>query len=806
MVSSVWRDARFGLRQLARTPVIGTAAALCLAMGIGTNTAIFSVVHRMLIEPLPYGEPEELVSIYTRFPGHALPRDLLSESEVGDLRAEIGGLDSLFAYALIDANVEFDGAAGPERIVTLVADTSAFTTLGVKPALGRDFRAAEAELGHETVVILSHELWMRRYAADPGVLGQTLWVDAEPHTVVGVAPEGFRPPFHREAKLFAPLAYHPELHQPRSNHYLRVIGRMHDGVTLDALGDQLAAATRALRARHAAFYPESSGFELYAVSLREDLLGQVRPALLVLMVAVALVLLIACANVASLLVARGMSREHEIAMRKALGASRARIVVQMLAESSVLAVLGGAGGLVVALWGVDVLIALAPSSVPQFAVIDLDWTCLVFAVAVSVATGLVFGALPALQAVGVDLQTAIKASGDARSTVGRSGRAMRNALVAVEIALALMLLIGAGLMTKSLERLATADLGFDPDRLVTLRLKLPYARYGMPQDRMTFYDRLFASLGATSATSAVGGVSSIPLGGPGNSSSCRLEGLGGDTLLEADVRAVGGSYFEVMAIPVLAGRTFERADALDAVTGVVVDEQFAARYGTAEAAVGKRLRLGDGEGWLTVIGVVGHVQHDGVGAPSRPQVYLSHRSQPPLVMTLAVRTEDEPAGVARRVQSIVSQLDTSIAVFDVKTMDERVTEALAVPRFATRILGAFAELALLLAIIGVYAVMSFNVAQRSREIGIRVALGAQPAQVVRLIVRQGMAVAAVGLAGGIVGAALLSRGLRGLLYGVGPFDPNTYLAGLGAVALTALGACYLAARRAIRIDAMAALR
>jgi putative ABC transport system permease protein len=383
---------------------------------------------------------------------------------------------------------------------------------------------------------------------------------------------------------------------------------------------------------------------------------------------------------------------------------------------------------------------------------------------------------------------------------------MRNALVASEVALALMLLVGAGLMTKSLQRMASADLGFDPERLVTMRVKLPYARYAMPPDRAAFFDALIARLGEAPGAAAVGGVSSLPLSGSGKSSSCRVEGGGGDAPFEADVRAVVGDYFSVMGIPLLAGRTFDRADSFDAVAGVLVDELFATRYWAVNEAVGKRLRISDDEGWLTVIGVVGHVEHDGVGSPSRPQVYLSSKSQPPLTLTLALRTAADAAKVAAWAQGVVSGIDTSIAVFDVKTMDERITDSLAVQRFATELLGAFAQLALLLALIGVYAVLSFHVAQRTREIGIRVALGAQPSQVVSLIVRQGMAVAGLGLGTGVLGALVLWRGMRALLYGVEPLDAAIYFYASSAVGLTALAACYLAARRAIRIDAMAALR
>ncbi len=802
MPASLINDARFGVRMLAKRPLLTAIAVACLAVGIGANTAIFSVVHRMLVRPLPYGDADRLVVVHTEFPGAGLPRNRVSEPEVADLRDHLSELARFSSYASIDGNVSLYPDAPPERIVTVVADWNTFDTLGVEPALGRDFEAADGVPGNEYVVILSWELWQDAYGGDPTVIGKSLDIDTESHEIVGVAPRGFRFPYQPDARLFAPLAIYPKLRLPRGNHYLDVIGRLEPGVSISELRAGMADMTAELRAAHASDYPDDVGFGIAARPLRDDLLGNVRPTLLLLFGAVALVLLIACGNVASLLLARGMARERELALRMAVGAGKARVVRQLLTESLVLSMFGAVGGLLVALWGIDLLVALKPAAVPLLADIQVSWPVLLFALGVSLIAGVLFGALPAMQAARVDLHTVLKDGGN-RATLGRRSMRSRAALVAAEIALALVLLIVAGLMTKSLERMKAADLGFRQDQLLTMKMKLPYPKYPESPERIELYERLFRRLEYKSGLPAVGAISDIPLGGSGNSHTCEIEGYLTEAPPEADIRVVNGPYFDVMGIPLLDGRPFDEMEHRGEIRTVIVDEILAQRYWPNERAVGKHIRLSPADGWLTIVGVVGHVKHQGIESNQRPQLYLPYLTNPPLRMTLVVRA---PRAAVSTVQQFIQSLDPDVPLYDIKTMDERVGEALAVHRFATHLLDGFAIVALLLAIIGVYAVMSLSVAQRTRELGIRLALGARPAQIIHLILWQGTRIAFVGLAVGLVGALLTSHAISDLLYDVSPTDVFTYAAASLSLISVAIGTCYLAARRAAKADPMVAMR
>jgi len=796
-MSSFAKDAQFGVRMLLKSPLLAVVAVMCLAIGIGANTAIFSVVHRMLLRSLPYGEPEQLVVLHTSFPGQDLPRNAVSEPEVRDLRSRVPSLASVSSYATIDANVQLGPDQPIERIVTAVTDPNTFDTLGVEPILGRAFRPDEGRPGSEYVVVLGYDLWQSRFGGDDGALGQSVVIDTEPHTIVGVAPREFRFPLEPEAEMFAPLAMYPDLANPRQNRYLRVIARRSPGASLDDLRADLAALTAAVTAEYPDNYREHSGFSFTADPLEDEMLGQVRPALILLLGAVAFVLLIACANVASLLLARGMSRERELALRRALGAGRRRLLRQLLTESLVLALCGAVGGLLVALWGVDLLVAIAPDTLPKHLDVGLDGTVLSFTLGLALFTGLLFGLLPAVHASRGELFTALK-EGSGLTTTASSGMRTRSALVAVEIALALVLLIGAGLMTRSLGEMRSADLGFRTSNLLTAKLKLPFPKYRGAAERLAFYQRLFADL------HDVGAISHIPLGGERASNTCELEGKHLASPPEADIRVVNGAYFGVMGIPILAGRSFGAAEDAGDTRTVIVDETLQRTY-WPDGAIGKRIRLLYEDDWHTIVGVVGYVRHEGISSRARAQIYLPYQSKPQLRMTLAVRTSD-PDRIAGALATRVAQLDPDAPLYDIKTMDERVSEALAIQRFATLLLGIFAGIALLLAVVGVYAVQSFNVAQRTREIGIRIALGARPGQVVAMIVKQGLRITAAGVAIGILASLALNHALSNLLYGVSPADPIVYLTEAAAVTAAAIVASFLAARRATRIDPMTALR
>lgn len=793
---STWRgDLRFGARTLLRSPGFAAIAVLCLAVGIGANAAIFSVLRATLFAPLPYDDPDQLVELSATYSAIGLDTHHMSEAEIHALRTRAGSIDSVAAFAPIDGNIVWRDGAPAQRVVVLVTDVGTFRTLGVAPALGRDFRPEESIVGNELVVVLSHELWMREFRGDPDALGRVVHIDAEPHEIIGVMPAGFRFPLRPDAEMFAPLALRPDHSRP-DNRYLQAIARVRDGVALADTRAELARLADALRAERGELYPSEVGFTLRATPLRDALYGSMRATMLLLFGAVGLVLLIACANVASLLLARGVTREQEMALRVALGAGRWRLIRQLVAESLLLAVAGAIAGLLVALWSVDLLAALGGSRVAGAPAIAVDHIVLVFSAGLTAITGVAVGLFPALEASRVDLHGALKEN--QRATTGRRGQRLRGTLVAVEVALALVLLIGAGLMMKSLRHRQRADLGFRTDQVVTVKLRLPWPKYPQEPHRRAFYARLFQRLDRLPAAGRLAAVSQVPFDGNRSSTTCEGEGMGA-AAPEVDVRSVTDDYFEVMNIPFRSGGSFTGRPA-----GVVIDELLARQLWPGQPVTGKRLRLYDGE-WREVIGVVGNVVQDADGG-GRPTVYRPFGDYPPLRMTLVARTPVSAEVFAAEVEREVLALDTDVPIYDVKSMDERVEEALAVHRFTTLLLGVFAGLALFLALVGIYALMTFSVAQRTREIGIRLALGARPRAVVAMLVRRGMALAAVGIAAGAVCALAAGAVLDPLLYGVGPSDPLTYVVVILAVAGSALVACVLAARRAARIDPMIAMR
>jgi putative ABC transport system permease protein len=801
MLAALYRDARFGARLFARHRGLTVIASICLALGIGVTTTLFTAVNHLLLEPLGYGAVDRLVVVHADFPGADLTDNPLSEPELSDLLQLDRQLDALAAFASIDANVALHPGQSTERIVTAVVSPSLLTTLGVTPHLGRDFRLAESEPGHEYSVMLSYELWRDRFAADRTVIGRTVVIDTEPHTIIGVVPASFRFPLEPGAQLIAPMAFYPEMRRPRGHHYLRVIARLRSGQDVGALNRALAALSRQLEAAHPADYPPQTGLRLRAVALRDQVVGPVRAVLWMLAGAAVLVLLIACSNVSGLLLAQGLTRRRELALRAALGAGRGRLVGQLLAECSVLVGLGAVGGLLVALWGVDLVAALAPAEIAQLTAPRVDRRVVGFAVAVAVLSVAAFAALPAYQAAAAALPGALRDGGE-RVTASR--RRLRNLLVAAEVALAVVLVTGAGLLTTSLTNRQSAPLGFERTDLTTMTVKLPYPKYPQPEQRAGFYQRLFARLRQSPDLAEAGGISQLPLAGPRVSHTCEIEGAPAMSRPDADVRVIAGDYFAAMNIPVLAGRGF--AAAPQPARAVVVDELMAERFLGGVQAVGRRLRLSPDEPWLEVVGVVGHVVVDGFDSPERPQIYLPYRANAPLRMTLAVRSTSAPEKVAALVQTWVRELDPEVPVFDVKTMRQRIASALATRRFATLLLGLFAAVALVLAALGIYAVVAFHVACRTREIAIRVALGARPGQVVALIAGQGLRVCGVGVAVGTAVALGVSVRLTELLDGIGPGHVPAYLAAAAVVGAAALVASLLAARRATRVDPIAALR
>ncbi len=802
---SILADIRFAIRMLGASRGFTAVAVLCLALGIGANSAIFTLVERTLFHSLPYDDPDELVVVESSFAGHGYEHTRLSPQEFDDLSKQSQLFEELSPFAYIDANIRFHPEDKPKSLGALIVDWHALQMLGIEPALGRTFLKEESKFGNELYIIITHDLWQREYHGDPHAIGKTVEIDTQPHEIVGVLPPGVRFPLRPDVDILAPLAYRDEMYKSRAWRAYSVLARMKPGVTVSNVRRELAYIGDSWRTAYPSYYPDDAKFALRVESLGEKLYGSLRPAMLALLAAVALVLLIACANVASLLLARGMTREREFAVRAALGASRRRLILQLLTESLVLSFLGAGGGLLGALWGTDLLTAFYPDTLPDLGVIRVGTPVLAFAVVVSVFTGLIAGLMPALQSSHVDLQSALK-DGGVRATVGRRGRRLRGALVAAEICLALVLLVGAALMLRSLGEIRAADLGFRTEHLVTMKAKLPWVNLMEQKERKQAVSGIMKRLQTLPGDARVAVALHSPLDEGGDRFAAVLEGNEKARPI-VEVNAVTDNYFDVMGISLLEGKGFgeDEGCGTDSVP-LVVDESLRAYYPKGESLRGKRLKLVKGEKWLTICGVVGHVKARGADREQHPLIYIPLMRKVPLLMTFLVRTDRPTGEIATAVEQAVQEKQPDTAIYDVETMGERVDDSVALHRFATLLLGLFALLALLLASIGIYAVMAFTVAQRQKEIGIRLALGARPSQVVRLLVRQGCLLTVTGAVAGLLVAALAGRFIEPLLYHVSPYDPIIYALCALAVAGPACMACYLAARRATKIDPMDALR
>jgi putative ABC transport system permease protein len=804
-METTWHDLRFAARMLAKKPGFTLVAVVALALGIGANTAIFSVVNSVLLEPLPYREPERLMMVWEDATSLGYPRDTPAPANFVDWRDQNSVFEGMAASASETFNITGDGE--PEKIEAARVSAGLFRLLGVMPASGRDFAAEEDQPGGERVAVISHGLWQRRYGARPEVVGGTVTLDGEPHTVVGIMPPRFEFP-SRGVDVWVPIALGGEEAASRGNHYLEVVARLKPGVNPAQAQSDMDAVARRLQE----LYPDTNtGLGVAVVPLHEQLVGEIRPALLILLGAVGLVLLIACANVANLLLARAAARYREAAVRAALGAGRLRLVRQFLTESLLIAMLGGAAGLLLAFAGLRVLAAFIPEEISLAREISLDPRVLAFTVAISAATGIVFGLVPALQASSPNLNDSLKEGGRDPSAAGKS-RA-RSTLVISEVALALVLLIGAGLLINSFVRLQSVDPGFRSDNLLTMSVVLPDTKYPDASRRAAFYDQTLARVGALPGVESAAVVTRLPLTFKGNANSYSVEGFpepSPDQRPIAVTRVISPDYFRAMGIAVLRGRHFTPQDREDSGNVVVVNETFANRYWPGDDPVGKRIKMGSLSSdapWLTIVGVAADVRQFELSAPPRPQMYLPYTQldffSP---RDLVVRTASDPLALATAVRNEVWAVDPDQPVSNVRTMGSIVAESLARQRFSMLLLAIFAGVALALAAVGIYGVLSYTVTQRTREIGIRMALGAERRDVMRLVVGQGFRLVVIGLAIGIVAALGLSRLMASLLFGVSPSDPATFLAVPAVLAAVALVASYVPARRATRVDPMRALR
>ncbi|HEV7902607.1 MAG TPA: ABC transporter permease [Pyrinomonadaceae bacterium] len=810
IMGDLWQDLRYGLRMMWKNPGFTVVAVLALALGIGANSAIFSVVNTVLLRPLPYKDPERLVMVWEDDTKGGYPRDTPAVANYMDWRDRSSVFEGMAAMA--EQNFNLTGTGEPEKLEGRRVSANLFSLLGVEPQVGRALLAEEDEPGRNRVVVISHGLWQRRFGGDAKIVNQSLTLNGESYTVVGVMPSHFQFPT-REDELWVPIAFTQQETANRGRHYLEVVARMKPGVTLE----QAQAEMNTIAVRLQQEYPNQNADLGAAVTpLHEQVVGDIKPALLVLLGAVGFVLLIACANVANLLLARAAVRQKEISIRVALGASRLRLVRQFLTESVLLAVLGGAVGLLLSLWGVSLLKAFIPENISQVEAITIDARVLGFTLLVSLLTGLVFGLAPATQASSLNLNETLK-EGGRDSAAGSRGNRIRNLLVVTEVAVSLILLIGAGLLINSFMRLRNVNPGFRADHLLTMQVELPELKYPEHARRTSFYNELLSRVETLPGVKSAAVTTNLPLYAQGNSIGVSIEGHpapapGQGKRPSVTTRVVSPHYFQTMGIALLQGREFSEQDKVDSPAVAVVSETMARRFWPDQDPTGKRLTSGsptstDPNDWITVIGVVKDVRQFELVSEAKAQMYLSYVQADFFAPNdLVVRTDLDPLSLATAVRRAVWEVDKDQPVSKIRTMEEIVSESVARQRFSMLLLGIFAALALVLAAVGIYGVMSYSVAQRTREFGIRMALGAQRGDVLKLAVGQGLKLVLVGIAIGLGAAFILTRVMSSLLFGVSATDPLTFITISLVLVGVAVLASFIPALRATKIDPMVALR
>jgi len=784
--------------------------------GIGANTAIFSVANAILLRPLPYPQPERVVNIWGANPKLNLGLDKIPNSpgQFIDYRDQSDVFNHIAAFDTGDLNLE--GKGEPEKLGATLVTADFFAVLGVKPALGRTFLREEDQPGHNWVVILSHSLWQRRFGGDPAIIGQAITLSGASYIVIGVMPPGFHYPhgtdlpallqFPAQTDVWAPVAFTPQQINLRYNWNYPVIARLRPDTTLLQARTQLSN----IAARNRGQYRQTdANFDVIIVPMQDQIVGDFKSALLILLGAAGFVLLIACANVASLLLARAVDRQKEIAIRISLGARRPRIIRQLLTESALLSLIGGVLGFVLAFWGAKVIVALAPDNLPRIKEVSADLRVVSFTLIAALLTGMIFGLIPAWQTSKPNLHDSLK---EGTRGVSRRRHYVREALVAAEVALALALLIGAGLMIRSIIRLYQVDAGFDPNHVLTAQLSLPSARYPKVEQRMAFYQQVIARLKALPGVASVAGTSAIPLSGMEIGAGVLIEGRpqadSVDKLPISKVEAVTVDYFRTLGILLIHGRGFTEQDNKDAPAAVIINETFARRYLPGEDPIGKRLKVGadPDEPWQSIVGIVRDIKHRALEEEPQPEVYTPYLQTSDWALGIVVRTTSDPRSLAAAARQAIWAADQEVPIFRFATMDEFVSDSVSSRRFNLALLSIFAVIALSLAAIGTYGVTSYAVTQRTHEIGIRMALGAQRGSVMTLIIRQGMTVILIGISIGVITSAALARLMRGLLYGVGAGDPLTYIFVTVLLSGVALLACYFPARHATRVDPMIAIR
>ncbi|MEK6323110.1 MAG: ABC transporter permease [Acidobacteriota bacterium] len=813
------QDLKYGARLLLKRPGFTAVAVIALALGIGANSAIFSVVNGVVLRALPYKDPESLMMVWSRRPllqaRSGATEFPVSAADFIDWRDQNQVFEQIAAFQTQPFNIT--GAGEPEFLGGVRASASLFSLLGVEPKLGRTFTPEDDQPGAERVVVISHGLLERRFGSDPNIIGQKLSLNDEPYTVVGVLPRGFQFPrkgempagfqFPRQADFYTTLAWSPAQATNRGRNFLAVVARLKPGVTVEQAGAEMDAVSERLKQQ----YPQTNtNKEVFLVSLHQQVIGKVRTALLVLLGAVGFVLLIACANVANLLLARAASRQKEMAIRTALGASRLRVIRQLLTESVLLSLVGGTLGLLLALRGIDLLLTISPGNLPRVDSISIDGRVFAFTLAISLLTGIGFGLAPAIQVSKPDLNDALKEGGRA-SSVGFRHNRFRSMLVVSEVALSLVLLIGAGLMIRSFVTLLNVDPGLNTQNVLTLDVGLPRNKYTGPQEA-AFFEQIVSRLQSLPGVESAGAVYPLPLSGAEEGMGFGIEGRppapAGDPNISGP-RWISSDYFKVMGISLLRGRGLTERDGSNAPRVVVINEALARAYWPDEDPIGKRVafdRTNNAPNWREIVGVVRDVKHSALDASSKAEMYIPFTQSPSFFMTMVVRTTGDPLNLVAAARNEVLAVKADQPISNIHTMEELLSNSIAQRRFNMLLLSIFAGVALVLSAVGIYGVMSYSVAQRTHELGVRMALGAQTSHVVSLVVKQGMTLALAGVGIGLAAAFALTRIMASLLYGVSATDPMTFSVIAVLLASVALLACYLPARRATKVDPMIALR
>jgi len=806
------QDLKYGVRMLGKNPGFTAVAILTLALGIGANTAIFSVVNAELLRPLPFHDPGRLVqipSMNTRT--HAM--NAVSYPDFLDWRAQNQVFEKMAVYT--DASVTLTGVDQAAHLESAIVSADTFNLLGVAPELGRTF-APDEDAAHHHVVVLSDRLWRQRFGGDPGIIGRAITLDNSGYTVVGVMPPSFQFPLQREPEeLWISMSSQqestdnsPTMAQRRGAHFLLCIARLKPGVTVTQAQAAMDVITGSLTKQ----YPDTNKYMgARVVSEQAQLTREIRPALLVMMIAVGLVLLIACVNVANLLLARATTRSREIAIRTALGAGRMRVIRQLLTETLLLALIAGTLGTLLAAWGSDILVRLSPEGLPLVAQVHMDGWVLAFTAAISLLTGVLFGVAPALQVTHTSIVDALK-EGALNTTAGSRRHHLRSSLVIVEMALALILLVSAGLLIRSLVRLQDVNPGFDPHNVMTASVDLPDEKY--PDAKKIEYLRdLVPQLKALPGVQSAAAIFPLPMGGDEIRTSFQIEGrpVAKSDEPHTSVRAITPGYFGTMRIPLLQGRDFDDRDDAKASLAIIINEALARQFFSGENPIGKHIKPGVATGpgeppMREIVGVVGNVKFENLSTEWMPESYVPYAQLPFGSMTIVARTANDPEDLAKPIASVVQSLDKDLPAYAPKTVQQYLDGTIAVPRFNTSLLGIFAALAMILTAVGLYGVISYSVAQRTHEIGIRMALGAQPGDMLRLVVGEGIRLAFFGVGLGLAAAFGVTHFLSSLLFGVSATDPLSFIVVVVLLLSVVVFACYIPARRAMRVDPMVALR